>query len=472
MRLQAARHRRAVDQPQPVSLAARHAGSPDHERDRSAARSPARSREAAAARGGRALVVGGWVRDRLPGRGVEGPRPRDLRHRRNAICPRCSRRSAASSRSGAAFPSTRSPASTSRCRDASRRSGRGHTAFAVEGDPCDAAARGRTAARLHHQRDRVGPAHRRVRGPVRRARRSRRRRAARRRSAHVRRRQPARAAGAAVRRALRAHGARGDARDLRRASRSTICRPSASGASSRSCCCRRAGRRSASRSRASWRRAPALAGDGGAHRLRAGTRVASRRRRVGPHADGHRPGARRASTTLRTPSRSIVMLGAVCHDFGKPATTAFIDGRIRSIGHEEAGVAPATAFLDRLNIHSIDGVDVRTEVLGIVAHHLKPGMWHKVRDEVGRRRVPAARAEGEPRAAGGAREGRLHGPHRRVRLLGDGLVPRARACARRRASAARRAWCWAATCCRSASRPDPPWDGCCRRSTRRSSMAR
>jgi tRNA nucleotidyltransferase (CCA-adding enzyme) len=79
----------------------------------------------------------------------------------------------------------------------------------------------------------------------------------------------------------------------------------------------------------------------------------------------------------------IIMLGAVCHDFGKPSTTAFLDGRIRSIGHEEGGVAPATAFLDRLNIHSVDGVDVRRGVLGIVAHHLKPGMWHKVREEVG-----------------------------------------------------------------------------------------
>jgi tRNA nucleotidyltransferase (CCA-adding enzyme) len=81
--------------------------------------------------------------------------------------------------------------------------------------------------------------------------------------------------------------------------------------------------------------------------------------------------------------QAIIMLGAVCHDFGKPSTTAFLDGRIRSIGHEEAGVAPATAFLDRLNIHGIGGVDVRAQVLGIVAHHLKPGMWHKGRNEVG-----------------------------------------------------------------------------------------
>jgi tRNA nucleotidyltransferase (CCA-adding enzyme) len=78
-----------------------------------------------------------------------------------------------------------------------------------------------------------------------------------------------------------------------------------------------------------------------------------------------------------------VMLGAVCHDFGKPSTTAFFDGRIRSHNHEEAGVEPARALLDRLNVHSIDGVDVRTQVLGLTAHHLKPGSWHKVRDQVG-----------------------------------------------------------------------------------------
>jgi tRNA nucleotidyltransferase (CCA-adding enzyme) len=86
---------------------------------------------------------------------------------------------------------------------------------------------------------------------------------------------------------------------------------------------------------------------------------------------------------LSRPEQIAVMLGAVCHDFGKPATTAFIDGRIRSIDHEDQGVAPASAFLDRLNVHTIDGYDVRRQVLGMTAHHLKPGMWFKVRAEVG-----------------------------------------------------------------------------------------
>ena len=72
-----------------------------------------------------------------------------------------------------------------------------------------------------------------------------------------------------------------------------------------------------------------------------------------------------------------MMLGAVCHDLGKPAATALIDGRIRSPGHEEGGVAPATALLDRWNVQSLDGYDVRRAVLGLVAHHLKPSAFRK-----------------------------------------------------------------------------------------------
>jgi len=93
--------------------------------------------------------------------------------------------------------------------------------------------------------------------------------------------------------------------------------------------------------------------------------------------------ARTRVDDLPRPQRVAVMLGAVCHDLGKPATTAFSDGRIRSIDHEEQGVAPATRVLDRLNIHSLDGYDVRAQVLGMTAQHLKPGMWFKAPNPVG-----------------------------------------------------------------------------------------
>ena len=92
---------------------------------------------------------------------------------------------------------------------------------------------------------------------------------------------------------------------------------------------------------------------------------------------------RRRIDDLPRGSQVALMLGAVCHDFGKPATTAFVDGRIRSYNHEDAGVPPTLAFLDRLNVHAIDGADVRRQIVGLVAHHLKPGMWHKARGGVG-----------------------------------------------------------------------------------------
>jgi tRNA nucleotidyltransferase (CCA-adding enzyme) len=90
--------------------------------------------------------------------------------------------------------------------------------------------------------------------------------------------------------------------------------------------------------------------------------------------------ARAANGDLPRPRLITVMLGAVCHDLGKPATTAFVDGRIRSLDHEQAGVAPTEALLDRLNVHTIDGFDVRHQVFGLVAQHLKPGMFHKAQN--------------------------------------------------------------------------------------------
>lgn len=93
--------------------------------------------------------------------------------------------------------------------------------------------------------------------------------------------------------------------------------------------------------------------------------------------------ARELVDDLPYPRRVTVMLAALAHDFGKPATTEFIDGRLRSRGHEEAGVPPTESFLDRINIHTIDGYNVREQVIALVREHLKPGEFYKKRDEVG-----------------------------------------------------------------------------------------
>jgi tRNA nucleotidyltransferase (CCA-adding enzyme) len=87
--------------------------------------------------------------------------------------------------------------------------------------------------------------------------------------------------------------------------------------------------------------------------------------------------ARRRIEGLGRGEAATMMLGAVCHDLGKPLTTSFFDGHMRSPGHEEAGVIPAASLLDRWNVHSLDGYDVRGAVLGLVAQHLKPSAFFK-----------------------------------------------------------------------------------------------
>jgi len=93
--------------------------------------------------------------------------------------------------------------------------------------------------------------------------------------------------------------------------------------------------------------------------------------------------ARELIEDLSYPRQVTVMLATLAHDFGKPATTEFLEGRWRSRGHEEAGVPPTESFLNRINVHTIDGYNVRAQVVALVREHLKPGEFYKKRDEVG-----------------------------------------------------------------------------------------
>jgi tRNA nucleotidyltransferase (CCA-adding enzyme) len=76
------------------------------------------------------------------------------------------------------------------------------------------------------------------------------------------------------------------------------------------------------------------------------------------------------------------MLATLCHDLGKPSTTRFERGRVRSPGHEEAGLPPTAALLDRWNVHTLLGYDVRGQVLALVGNHLKPGQLYDDRERV------------------------------------------------------------------------------------------
>jgi len=64
----------------------------------------------------------------------------------------------------------------------------------------------------------------------------------------------------------------------------------------------------------------------------------------------------------------VVLLGALCHDLGKPLTTETTGGRIRSPNHEEAGVPVTRAFLERLRCSR----ELIEKVSALVNHHLAP----------------------------------------------------------------------------------------------------
>lgn len=69
-----------------------------------------------------------------------------------------------------------------------------------------------------------------------------------------------------------------------------------------------------------------------------------------------------------------IVLGALCHDLGKPSTTKMgeKDGvqRIRSLGHEEAGVEPTKTLLSKWTF----GQAAVEAALASAKEHLKPGM--------------------------------------------------------------------------------------------------
>jgi tRNA nucleotidyltransferase (CCA-adding enzyme) len=64
----------------------------------------------------------------------------------------------------------------------------------------------------------------------------------------------------------------------------------------------------------------------------------------------------------------VVGFAVLCHDLGKPATTRFEDGRLRSKNHDVAGEAPSRSFLARLTAEQ----RLMDEVVALVTTHLRP----------------------------------------------------------------------------------------------------
>lgn len=70
----------------------------------------------------------------------------------------------------------------------------------------------------------------------------------------------------------------------------------------------------------------------------------------------------------------VLMFSALCHDFGKPLVTKKDEtGRLRAIGHEHAGVLPTKLFLEKLQASK----DLSIKVSALVDQHLCPLIYTK-----------------------------------------------------------------------------------------------
>ena len=84
----------------------------------------------------------------------------------------------------------------------------------------------------------------------------------------------------------------------------------------------------------------------------------------------------------------VVGLAVLCHDFGKPASTRYdpVKKRIRSLGHDEEGVAPTLSFLKRLTNEE----RLLKEVPPLVRLHMRPfAMWKDRSSDAAIRRLAA-----------------------------------------------------------------------------------
>ena len=71
----------------------------------------------------------------------------------------------------------------------------------------------------------------------------------------------------------------------------------------------------------------------------------------------------------------VVGFAVLCHDMGKPATTAMIDGHLRSYGHESAGMKPACRFMKQLNLAN----RLIEQVLPLIKCHMRPAILYQER---------------------------------------------------------------------------------------------
>lgn len=82
--------------------------------------------------------------------------------------------------------------------------------------------------------------------------------------------------------------------------------------------------------------------------------------------------AAQVAEDLSTEKRITLLLAALCHDLGKPILDELGEDPASGADHSQAGVGPTKKVLDKLGVYTLSGYDSRNQVLALVREHLTP----------------------------------------------------------------------------------------------------
>ncbi len=87
---------------------------------------------------------------------------------------------------------------------------------------------------------------------------------------------------------------------------------------------------------------------------------------------------------LSDDARILLLLAALCHDFGKPFVTTRHKGEIHAYGHATAGVAPTKQFLAAIGVPQ----KFITPTTRLVQYHMEPRFLYRKRDTLTKSAIP------------------------------------------------------------------------------------
>ncbi|HLF83212.1 MAG TPA: polynucleotide adenylyltransferase [Blastocatellia bacterium] len=93
------------------------------------------------------------------------------------------------------------------------------------------------------------------------------------------------------------------------------------------------------------------------------------------HAKSSLDEAVRLASDLSKPKRIAVMLATLCHDLRQPITSAKVD--VEPPERDKAALEPTRSILGKLGLYGIGGYDVRSQVLALVREYHKPSEFYQ-----------------------------------------------------------------------------------------------